>query len=72
MFGYTYSTKLFARWWNSLAKHNGKDKLRTRKEVEEFVNRAYNEAGGPTEDLRAMYKRYQAAKAKGHLTTTDG
>lgn len=72
MLNASYASSLFASWWNRLAKHNGKDKLRTRKEVEELVNRAYNQTGGPTNDLKAMYARYKTAKSKGHLTSTDG
>lgn len=48
----------FMRWWNSLAKKNGKLKFRNQREAAEFVRRVQNENGGPNEKIIEMRRRY--------------
>ena len=48
----------FMRWWNGLARSNGKLKFRNQREAAEFVRRVHNENGGPNAKLRAMRQRY--------------
>src|SRR5215211_5913557 len=48
----------FMRWWNRLARQNGKLKFKTQREAAEFVRRVHNENGGPNAKLVAMRMRY--------------
>jgi hypothetical protein len=49
----------FMRWWNALARRNGKLKFKNQREAAEFVRRVHNENGGPNAKLVAMRMRYE-------------
>jgi hypothetical protein len=55
----------FARWWNSLARGNGKLKFKTQREAAEFVRRVQNENGGPNAKIIEMRRRYNEANSAG-------
>jgi hypothetical protein len=54
-----YIVEHFMRWWNMLAGKNGKQKFRTQKEAFDFIQRSYEESGGPNSKILAMRKRYE-------------
>jgi hypothetical protein len=50
--------QVFMRWWNNLARKNGKLKFRNQREAAEFVRRVQNENGGPNDKILEMRKKY--------------
>ncbi|BDV36778.1 hypothetical protein DSM21852_00310 [Methylocystis bryophila] len=61
--------EVFMRWWNNLARKNGKLKFRNQREAAEFVRRVQNENGGPNAKIIEMRKRYNEINRAKHPPT---
>lgn len=59
-------TLIFMRWWNSLARRNGKLKFRNQREAAEFVRKVQNQNGGPNAKIVGMRKRYNEINSARH------